>query len=352
MLEKEPKTISGGRITQKPFIIPIFLPHAGCPHRCVFCDQAAITGKKPSRPSAESIHKQVLAFSAFKGHRRKGNQIAFYGGNFLGLAEKTVKGLLKEATIFVQDGKVDGIRFSTRPDTIDAVRLSWLKSFPVAAVELGVQSLDDGVLALSNRGHTARDTEKAVELLRENHYPIGLQLMLGLPGDDEALAVKSAVKAAALCPDFVRIYPTIVLNKSPLARLYRRGEYVPLTLPEAVCLAQKIYRIFKSCHIPVIRMGLQASEDLDAGTSILAGPYHPAFGHLVYAGLFLEKARVLLQNLENTPGVITFQVHPRSLSRLQGIRKQNIEILKKEFGFQSVAIVTDDSLAENELKVA
>lgn len=337
--------------TQKPFIIPVFLPHAGCPHRCVFCDQAAITGENQSLPSTESLRKQVNSFIAFKSKQREEVQIAFYGGNFLGLAEKTVKMLLKEAAAFVQAGKVDSIRFSTRPDTIDAVRLNWLKAFPVAAIELGVQSMDDGVLALSNRGHTARDTEKAVGLLRKNTYHIGLQLMLGLPGDDEARAIKSAEKAAALSPDFIRIYPTVVLKNSPLGRLFQQGQYVPLSLEAAVSLTKKLYRVFESRTIPVIRMGLQASQDLDAGTDILAGPYHPAFGQLVYAELFLDKARLLLRNSEIRSGAITLQTNPRSLSRLQGIRNRNIQALTNEFGLQSIAIATDDSLAENELKV-
>lgn len=343
--------MNSGRKTQKPFIIPVFLPHAGCPHRCVFCDQAAITGENAFLPGTESLRKQVKSFIAYKSKQRNEVQIAFYGGNFLGLAEKTVRTLLQEAAVFVQAGKVDGIRFSTRPDTIDPVRLNWIKNYPVSNIELGVQSMDEDVLALSNRGHTARDTEKAVGLLRENNYPIGLQLMLGLPGDDESRAINSAEKSAALSPGFVRIYPTVVLKNSPLARLFQQGQYVPLSLEAAVSLTKKLYRVFESRTIPVIRMGLQATEELDAGTDILAGPYHPAFGQLVYAELFLDKARELLQNLENNPVSITVQVHPRSLSRLQGIRNRNIQILKNEFCLQSFTIVTDDSLAENELRV-
>jgi len=342
----------GGRKTQKPFIIPVFIPHAGCPHRCVFCNQGAITGEKSFLPSIDSFRKQVNSFIAFNSKQHKEVQIAFYGGNFLGLGEKTARMLLQEAAVFVQAGKVDSIRFSTRPDSIDAVRLSWLENFPVATIELGAQSMDDGVLLLSNRGHSVRDTENAVKLLRKKNYQIGLQLMLGLPGDDDKRAVNSAEKAAALSPDFVRIYPTVVLKKSPLARLFRKGEYIPPSLEAAVSIAKKMYLVFESRKIPVIRMGLQASKDLDAGAAVLAGPYHPAFGHLVYAELFLEKARTLLQNLEKRPETITFRVHPRSLSRLQGICKRNTQTLKNEFGFQSVAIAPDSSLPEYELKVA
>jgi len=341
---------SGSRKIQKPFIIPVFLPHAGCPHRCVFCNQTAITGQNPFLPDTDSFREQVNAFIAFKSEQRKEVQIAFYGGNFLGLSEKTVKKLLQEAATFVQSGKADSIRFSTRPDSIDAVRLNWLRAFPVSTIELGVQSMDDGVLLLSNRGHTVRDTEKAVGLLRQNNYQIGLQLMLGLPGDNEERAIKSAEEAAALAPDFVRIYPTVVLNKSPLTRLFQKGEYIPLSLEAAVSIAKKMFLVFESRHIPVIRMGLQASQDLDAGAAVLAGPYHPAFGQLVYAELFLDKARLLLRNSENGSRVITLQVHPRSLSRLQGIRKYNIQTLKDEFALQSITLIADDSLAENELK--
>jgi len=341
---------SGGRKTQKPFIIPVFIPHAGCPHRCVFCDQGAITGDKSFLPSVDAFRKQVNSFIVFNRKQRAEVQIAFYGGNFLGLAEKTARTLLQEAVAFVQSGKVDGIRFSTRPDSIDADRLRWLENFPVAAIELGVQSMDDRVLLLSNRGHAVRDTEKAVGLLKQKNCQIGLQLMLGLPGDNEDSAIKSAEKAAALSPDFVRIYPTVVLKKSPLARLFRKGEYVPPSLEAAVSIAKKMYLEFESCDIPVIRMGLQASKDLDAGAAVLAGPYHPAFGHLVYAELFLDKARALLQNLKTRPASITLRVHPHSLSRLQGIRKYNIQAVKKEFALQSITLITDDSLAENELK--
>jgi radical SAM enzyme (TIGR01210 family) len=341
---------SGSRKNQKPFIIPVFLPHAGCPHRCVFCDQAAITGENQSLPSTESLCEQVNAFIAFKSKQRKEVQIAFYGGNFLGLSETTIQTLLQEAAAFVQSGKADGIRFSTRPDTIDTARLSWLKNYPVAAIELGVQSLDDRVLLLSNRGHTARDTEKAVELLKQNNYQIGLQLMLGLPGDNEDRAIKSAEYAAALSPDFVRIYPTVVLKNSPLARLFQKGEYIPLSLEAAVSITKKMYLIFESRNIPVIRMGLQASQGLDAGAAVLAGPYHPAFGQLVYAEIFLDKARLLLRGSENGSRSITLQVHPRSLSRLQGIRNRNFQTLKNEFGLKFIAIVTDSSLAENELR--
>lgn len=335
----------------KPFIIPVFIPHAGCPHRCVFCDQSAITGQGPSLPNLDVLARQVHRFLAFR--RRKGPevQIAFYGGNFLGLPEKTVRSLLEGAERFIRARRVDSIRFSTRPDTIDDRRLQWLTDIPVAAIELGAQSLDDRVLTLSNRGHSAADTQEAVGVLKQYRFHIGLQLMPGLPGDDGAASLESAQKAADLFPDFVRIYPTVVLKESPLARLYLQGSYRPLSLEAAVALTRKILAIFEAHSIPVVRMGLQASQDLDAGTQVLAGPYHPAFGQLVHAERFLEKARVLLQAAPNLSESITLAVHPRSLSRLQGIRRRNMNILREEFGLRFVAIRPDDTLAGDDIRI-
>ncbi|MCK4468101.1 MAG: radical SAM protein, partial [Desulfobacterales bacterium] len=258
----------------KPFIIPVFLPNVGCPHQCAFCNQTAITGKKQKTISTEKLGSYINEFLNYKGPRRKRVQIAFYGGNFLGLKGDYISSLLHEASKFVNQGKVDSIRFSTRPDTIDNERLDLLKQFPVATIELGVQSMDDNVLAMSRRGHTSLDTEKAVCLLKKRDYEIGLQMMVGLPGDDEAGALASGYRIAELYPDFVRIYPTLVLDKSPLAGWYRKGRYAPLSLQQCVTLVKRLYLLFREKGINVIRRGLQAAESLSKGSTILAGPYH------------------------------------------------------------------------------
>jgi histone acetyltransferase (RNA polymerase elongator complex component) len=165
----------------RPFIIPIFLPHAGCPHRCVFCDQTSITGSKKNSLTAEDVGARVAAFLNYNRKQRKAVQIAFFGGNFLGQAPEIVKKMLAEATKFVRQGRADSIRFSTRPDTIDRRRLEIISAFPVSTIELGAQSMHDGVLAASRRGHTQADTIEAVKLLKESDYEIGLQIMVGLP---------------------------------------------------------------------------------------------------------------------------------------------------------------------------
>ncbi|MEE4264840.1 MAG: radical SAM protein, partial [Desulfobacteraceae bacterium] len=286
-----------------------------------------------------------------KTARRDRVQIAFFGGNFLGMPADKIKRLLSEAAEYVKTGRVNSIRFSTRPDTIDRQRLDLIKNFPVATIELGVQSMDERVLSATKRGHSALQTEKAIGRLKELNYEIGAQLMVGLPGDTPERSMASARQIARLKPDIVRIYPTVVLAGSPLAAWYRKGDYVPLSMEAAVSQAKNLYLLFKSENIRVIRMGLQASKDLEKGSTILAGPYHPAFGHQVYCEVFLDMAIAELESSNSTGQCITLHVHPHSVSKMSGLKNRNIERLRENFHLQSVEIVPDDSLKEDQLKV-
>ena len=209
----------------KPFIIPVFIPHAGCSFRCIFCNQHPLTCTSDALMTAENLRERIRSFLKYKGKHRSPVQVSFYGGNFLGLKEGTIRSLLGEATAFIKNGHVDSIRFSTRPDTITDQRLEILREYPVKTVEIGVQSMDDRVLEKSRRGHSAADTIRSVTLLKRYGFEIGLQMMIGLPTDTEDTAVKSARRIAELEPDFVRIYPTIVLAGSVLAKWYQRGDY-------------------------------------------------------------------------------------------------------------------------------
>ena len=335
----------------KPFIIPIFLPHAGCPHQCVFCNQVSITGAKQKTLETDQFRHQILEFLKYKKAGRKPIQISFYGGNFLGMKIDEIVRLLDLATEFIGQGQVDSIRFSTRPDTITPEHLNIISKYPVETVELGVQSMDDHVLALAERGHSAADTVRAVEQLKELQLDIGLQLMVGLPGDTETLSLITAEKTAALQPDFVRIYPALVVKNSRLARWYQNGIYTPLSLAEAVTRVKKLYLLFKKHNIRVIRMGLQASEDLADDSTVLAGPYHPAFGHLVYSEVFFDAAQEAIDSIKTLSDTITISVNPGSISKMRGLKNKNIERLKKRYQLKYIAVVPDASLAVDELKV-
>jgi histone acetyltransferase (RNA polymerase elongator complex component) len=338
--------------TRHPFIIPIFLPHAGCPHQCVFCNQTSIIGVGPNTVSPEKVEQQILEFLEYKGNDRRPVQVAFYGGNFLGLEKDDIERLLNVSTKFVKDKEIDAIRFSTRPDTIDHDRIDIIKDYPVSTIEIGAQSMDDHVLATVKRGHSASDTQQAVTLLKDRHYQIGLQMMVGLPEEDEAGSLSTAHRIGELEPDFVRIYPTIVLKNSLLARWYENGTYRPWSLERSIAHVKTLFLFFKKKNIPVIRMGLQAAEDLDSGAAVLAGPYHPAFGHLVHSEIFLDMATTVLNDMKVNHDSVIIKVHPHSISKMRGMRNSNVESLKRRFQIRSLKIVPDSSIAEDSLAVS
>jgi histone acetyltransferase (RNA polymerase elongator complex component) len=340
------------RSTHRPFIIPIFLPHAGCPHQCIFCNQTSITGAQRDTVSPEKVERQIHEFLKFKRNDRRPVQVAFYGGNFLGLEKEYIKRLLNVSTKFVKNKEIDAIRFSTRPDTIDHDRIEIIKNYPVTTVEIGVQSMDDRVLAMAKRGHSASDTQRAVALLKDRHYQIGLQMMVGLPEEDEAGSLSTAYRIGELEPDFVRIYPTIVLKNSLLARWYENGTYRPWSLERSIAHVKTLYLFFKKKNVPVIRMGLQASEDLDSGAAVLAGPYHPAFGHMVHSEIFLDMATELMGHKSVSQDTVTINVHPKSISKMRGMKNSNMETLKRRFRLQSLDIVPDPTLDEDRLSIS
>ena len=337
--------------TYRPFIIPVFLPHAGCPHRCVFCNQTSITGTPRDSLSMEIVEAKIREFLKYKQDDRNPVQVAFYGGNFLGLGKYDIQRLLNVSIKFVKNKDIDTIRFSTRPDTIDADRLDILKDYPVSTIEIGAQSMDDRVLAESKRGHLASDTQKAVALLKERDYETGIQMMVGLPGDDEDSSLSTGHRIGELEPDFVRIYPTIILKNSPLAKWYRNGRYRPWSLERSIAQVKKLYRLFKTRGIRIIRMGLQAAEDLDSGAAILAGPYHPAFGHMVHSEIFLDMAVAVMETERLSQDTVILKVHPRSISKMRGLKNMNVDILKKRFRIQSVRIIPDPSVPEDKLSL-
>jgi len=258
-------------------IIPFFIPFRGCPVVCVYCDQRAMTAAG-AMPGPMEIRKRIETYlGTWKGGGRK--EAAFYGGTFTAMSRGDQEACLGPVQEYLRKGLLHGIRVSTRPDCVDESTACFLKARGVATVELGAQSMDDAVLALSRRGHSAADTVRATGILKEVGMKVGLQLMPGLPGDDEEKALRSAREAATLGPDFVRIYPTVVMRGTALEKMYEAGEFMPWEMEEMVEVCAKMTRLFDGAGIGIIRMGLQITEGLSK--SIVAGPYHPAFRDLV-----------------------------------------------------------------------
>jgi len=323
-------------------VIPIFIPHRGCPHQCLFCNQQSITGQDggSQRVKVETgrIIEEWLARSPGWGEV----QVAFYGGSFTCLASEEQISMLASVSSYLDSGRVESIRLSTRPDCIDPEVCGLLQDFGVKTVELGVQSMDDRVLKNSRRGHTVSDSIEAFELLREAGMQVGIQLMVGLPTETTNSFLHGVSDVIRIRPDFVRLYPVIVVKKSGLEDLYQRGEYSPLSLNKAVALTAKSYSRLQRASIQVVRVGLQPSDSLEE--SLIAGPYHPSFGELVQSRIWFKKIRKKLAALQNNEK-ITISVSHRDLSAVNGLNRKNIRRLE-ELGFRGRFVIKVDKRME------
>ncbi len=321
-------------MAKKQVTIPIFIPHQGCPHRCVFCNQWQTTGIK-ALPDKEYITEKIRSHLSRIAPSVERIEAAFFGGSFTGIPAEYQRELLGAAREFLESGRIHGIRLSTRPDYIDAERLSLLKQFGVDTVELGVQSFSDRVLDAAGRGHDAAAVFRAVALLRERGFRFVIQLMPGLPGDTMEESLRSAETAAGLEPDGVRVYPAVVLRGTGLAALYESKAYSPLTLGEAVEVCSRMQLVFNRSGIPVIRMGLHPFDPAEE-KNILAGPYHPSFGYLVKSRLRRgEMEEKISSSLREDPlpsgGAVTILLPFKAKEECLGHRKENMSYLREKF---------------------
>lgn len=327
-------------------ILPVFVPHLGCPHDCVFCNQRRIAGQTQAA-DAHTVQDILSAAAALPVSGAK-RQLAFYGGSFTAIPEAQQTELLAAAQEGIRSGVISSIRLSTRPDAINAAVLDRLRRYGVETVEIGAQSLDDEVLRLSGRGHTAEDVRRAARLVKEAGFSLILQMMTGLPGDTEEKVLFTAREIIALQPDGVRIYPTVVVRDTALCELWQRGEYREHTVEDAVRVCARLLPLFEAAKIPVIRLGLNPTEELSRGAAV-AGAYHPALGELVRSRILREKAEALLRG--TAPGSrVTLAVQPRLLSQLIGPRRANLAALRGEFGLEELRVQPNSGL-EAEIEV-
>ena len=321
-----------------PLVIPIFIPHEGCPHCCVFCNQRRISGFADKPVGAGDVQATIRTWLAREKTGDRQVQVAFYGGSFTGLPRARQQELLGAVTSFIEQGRVQAVRLSTRPDYIDSGIVDFLLAHHVSIVELGVQSMDNGVLTAAGRGHTDVDVDKAVAVLRGSGMELGIQLMLGLPGESRRILMQTVGRVIALQPDFVRIYPLLVVKNSELATLYGQGKYQPISLDKAVVMAAWMKKRFDQSAIRVVRMGLQAGTALEE--SLVAGPWHPAFGELVNSRLMLKQTRKLLAGVH--PGnMVRLTINDKDQSVFRGIRSKNIQRLEQLGRWQQVTLSTN-----------
>jgi histone acetyltransferase (RNA polymerase elongator complex component) len=328
-----------------PLIIPIFLPNLGCREQCLFCNQKSTKDGPPSPSSVKDFI--VTSLSKFPSEQKdREKQVAFYGGSFTAIHRDNQVRYLKEVQPFLASALIDSIRISTRPDAFNKETLALLKEYGVKTVEVGVQSMVDEVLFLAKRGHCAEDAVSATLRLKRQGFEVGLQLMIGLPGDTCNRFLQTLDRVVELKPDFLRIHPTLVLKGAPLEMLWREGRYSPLRLDEAVQWLKKGILRMENSSIPIARIGLQPTRELER--DYLAGPYHPSFRQLVDSALFFDMATSLLRISQKNDQALFF-CHPKEISNLRGQKNENIMRLKEDFKLSEIFIEGKQELARGVL---
>lgn len=311
-------------------IVPIFVPHAGCPRRCVFCNQRTIAGQtEPMRPERA---RQILETALRVLPTGSAPQAAFYGGSFTAIPTQEQEALLAVTDCYLSTGQLSGVRLSTRPDAIDDAVLARLRRHGVTTIELGAQSMDDEVLRCARRGHTAEDTVRAAREIQRAGLSLILQTMAGLPSDTREKACETARRTAALHPNGVRIYPVAVLPDTELYGMWKTGSYQPLTVEQAAQWCADMLEIFLQEQIPVIRIGLNPTPELDR--MVAAGAYHPAMGELTWNAVWYRRLYRRLETQQDG----TLYVPARELSRAIGQRRRNLHALQQAFPNRTIVI--------------
>ena len=326
-------------------IIPVFVPHLGCPNDCVFCNQRRISGSVAPATAEDVVSAIENALRLTPPGTRR--QLAFYGGSFTAIPVAEQESLLGAAVPYLERGDIASLRLSTRPDAIDGAVLRRLRSYGVETIELGAQSMSERVLALSGRGHTAADVEGAARAVKGAGFRLILQMMTGLPGADDESDVESARRIAALGPDGVRVYPTVIVRDTALCDLWRAGRYKEHTVEDAVRVCARILPVFERAGIPVIRLGLNPTEDLSGGDAV-GGAYHPALGELVKSRIMRDKAEKILSGAKRGEQAV-LRVNPRLMSQLVGQHGANRAYLIERFGLSGLRIVRDPDVSALEL---
>ncbi|MBR6709080.1 MAG: radical SAM protein [Clostridia bacterium] len=333
--------------------IPVFIPHRGCPNASVFCNQHLIAGSTCVQDDAALIRsaEATIEEALIDLPADADVEIAYFGGSFTGIGQPAMEGLLALAAKYVDTGRVSGIRLSTRPDYVGEEILDCLCRYPVRTVELGIQSLSDDVLQQCRRGHSAAQAIDACRRVRVHGFSLVGQMMLGLPGSRQEDERMTAETLASLGVDAVRVYPTLVLSGTELAAQFAAGSYLPLGLDEAVCRAADVLEIFDAAGIPVLRVGLQETDDLRSEDSVLAGPHHPAFGELCLGEIFYRRIAEALSATDVSGQTVTVAVPRGRLSAAIGQKKKNIARLCTNFGCKTIKMIEMDTLFRYNIKI-
>lgn len=337
---------------KKQYIIPIFVPHLGCPNDCVFCNQKSISGqaKQVTKEDVKNIIEEHLKYIK----KDSKVEVAFFGGSFTGIEEAKQEELLSAAYEYIKQKKVDSIRISTRPDYIDKKILKRLKKYKVKTIELGVQSANDYILKKVGRGHTFEDVVKASKLIRWYGFDLGHQMMVGLPESTTVDEINTAKQLIKLKPKMVRIYPVLVIKNTKLEKDYNEGKYKPLTVTQAVEVCKELVKLFVKKHIEVIRIGLQPTDTItnpdNDKSEVVAGPFHPAFRQLVESGMWYDVIVEKIKQLNTKVKEVVVTVNPADVNNVIGQRKDNINNLRDVYDVNLI-VKADEKIKQGKSKI-
>jgi len=340
---------------EKQYVIPIFVPHLGCPNDCVFCNQKSISGQT-KQVTKEDVKKTIESY--LKGFKENDayKEVAFFGGSFTGIEENVQEELLQAAYEYIENKQIDGIRISTRPDYINKDILKRLKKYKVKTIELGVQSTNDYILKRAGRGHTFEDVKKASKLIRWYGFNLGHQMMVGLPESTRLDELNTAKELIKLKPKMVRIYPVLIIKNTKLEKQFEEGEYQPITINQAVECCKELVYLFNKKKIDVIRIGLQntdmITEPNTKDSEVVAGPYHPAFGQLVEASIWYDSIVDKIKKFNVKVKEVEIRVNPSDVINVVGHKKENIIKLKDIYEVD-IKVKSDDSVktGKSEIKI-
>ena len=319
---------------KKEYIIPIFVPHLGCEKCCTFCNQRTISGEK-KQVTAEDVRNTIDYYLSNFKNENQYVEVAFFGGSFTAIEVEKQEELLSAVQPYIKNKKVNSIRLSTRPDAIDKSILKMLKKYHVKTIELGVQSSNNYILARCKRGHGFDDVIKSSKLIRMYGFNLGHQIMVGLPDSEEKDDIQTAKDCIKLKPKMVRIYPVLVIKGTELEEEYKKGDFIPLTVGQAIERCKEILKLFNKKNIQVIRVGLQNTDTItDISTEeseVIAGPYHPAFGQLVQDSIWYDKIVNEIKAINAKVIEVEIEANPKDVNNIIGHKKENINKLKDTY---------------------
>ena len=337
-------------MAEKHKTIPLFIPHLGCPNDCVFCNQRKISGRTEFQ--VEHVREEIeTALSTMPIGAVP--EIAFFGGSFTGIDRALMVYLLDLAQTFVNEGRVSGIRMSTRPDYISDEILDILSAYKISAIELGIQSMDDVVLSASRRGHTADQTERACALIRSRGFSLVGQMMIGLPMATSESEIATARRIVELGASAARVYPTVVFYETALCEMARSGEYEILSDEQAIERTKDVLKVFLSAGLPLLRIGLCSNEGIRSEDEVYGGASHPALGELCLGELYYDLMCEKLSDMGETVGRdVTVCVAEGKISQACGQKRKNAIRIKEKYGMRSLRFLESDKLSGFEAEIA